>query len=179
MSSPIDQDSTPVQNPVPHDDIRPKGVSYEEHKAQNLPLHLPNHYKGGEGYGNYGYLNVNDYWVDPESKKEIYDAENQLLGADHAPQLPIGTEPIPGLTEDQIYTAFVEEVSVGINGDHEGDPRCMYITPAIFSRWAIGASLGDRYVVPKIEAPVSCSLHDNFHARGQCFEFTEEFELKI
>lgn len=158
MSSPIYQDPAPLQRPAPYDDIRPKNVSYEEHKTQSLPLYQPNHYTGNEGYGNYGYINVNGHWVDPESKKEIHDAENDLVGAFHVPNLPIGILPVPELTEDQMYAAFVADVSHGIDGDQEGDPRSMYITPTIFSRWAVGASLGDRYVVLKVESPVSCSV---------------------
>lgn len=165
------QEPAPVQNPVPDDDVRPRNLTYEEYKSQNLPRYLPLHYTGSVGYANYGYLNVNGCWVDPDSKKEIHDAENDLLSAYHVPHLPIGIEPNPNLTEDQIYAAFVEEVSAGLDGDQEGDPRAMQITPAMFSRWAVGASRGDRYVVPEVAPQVSNSLRPSTTTFTLCHHY--------
>ncbi len=158
MSAPIYTDPPPPQNAARDDGNLPKNISYDEYKARNLRRYRSNHYTDSDGYANYGYLNVNGCWVDPDGKREIYEAENGLLGEFHVPRIPIGITPVPKLTEDQLYAKFIEEVSDGPDGDLEGDPRAMYITPAIFARWAAGASLGDHFVVPKTGSAVSCHL---------------------
>jgi hypothetical protein len=148
----------PPQIQIRHSDFRANSLNYEDYKLQHLLQYLPNHYTGNEGFGNYGYLNVNGYWIDPDSKGEIFDAENGLLGASHSPNLPIGIAPVPKLTEDEMYAGFMEEVSNGVEGDEEGDPRSMYITPTTFARWAVGASQGDSYVLGKAEPQASHAI---------------------
>jgi hypothetical protein len=142
----------PPQRYLQGDDFGGKPLRYDDYKHRNPPEHRPNHYKGDEGYGNYGYFQVNDCWVDPESRKEIHDALNNR--APPVPRLPIGTIPCPGLYEDEIYKSFMAEIN-GEDGDGEGDPRAMYITSATFARWAAGASEGDYYVEATVPPQVS------------------------
>jgi hypothetical protein len=155
----------PTKIPTQHDDTGPKNLSYEVYKADNLSRFLPNHYTGNDGYANYGYLNVNGCWIDPDGKNEIADAENDFLGAKHAPRISIAVGPLPRLTENQMYAEFVEEVSHGLDGDLEGDPRSMYITANTFARWAVGASRGDHYVLQNTEISVSYFLFHGLHAQ--------------
>ena len=118
--------------------------------------HRPNHYKGHEGYGNYGYFQVKDCWVDPESQKEIHDAWNNSTPT--VPKLPIGIPPCPVTYADELYDNFIAEMS-GEDGDGDGDPRATYITPAIFARWAASVSKGDCYEETKVPPQVSHYLH--------------------
>ena len=171
--------ATLLQQPARYDSLGLKTFSYKEHKRRCLHRFQSSHYKGVDGYGNYGYIHLNGYWIDPESKKEVFEAENNLLDACHVPKLPIGIDALPVLTEDQMYAAFVEEVSTGPDGDQEGDPRSMYITPLIFARWSVGASLGDHYVAGKAEASVSCP-HISVHRFGHhCLDWFQKFQRLI
>ena len=156
VSSPMYRDPIPPQMLVRLSGLGAKTLGYEHYMNENLPKFRPNHYTGNNGYGNYGYLEVNGSWVDPDSEGEIYDALNNHSGASRVPDLAIGIGSLLGKYEDEIYSGFMAEVNDKDAGDEEGDPRAMYITPATFAHWAAGASHGDSYVKGKLEPPVSC-----------------------
>lgn len=126
-----------------------------------LPDHLPNHDTGDDGYGHYGYVKANGCWVDPDDQNARKAAAGGL-GASYVPDLPIGINPIPPPAEDELYAGFVNEVTDGLDGDGEWDPRATYITPATFARWAAGASQGDKYVRGKVDTEVSYILFYGF-----------------
>jgi hypothetical protein len=150
----------PTQTPAPRHYFEPQSLSYDDFKRRypQDSRFNPNHYAGDEGYANYGYMRINECWVDPESEGEVYDAITGRLGASYTPELPVGITPVPRMTEEDLYWAFVHEVSYGEDGDGEGDPRASYISPATFTRWAAGVTRGDHYVVEKVPPQVRWAL---------------------
>lgn len=133
-------------------------VTYEQSKLHSLPQILPNHYTGEEGYGNYGYVEANGRWVDPDCQNEVLAALHGDLKASYVPHLPIGTTPVSSEPEDEMYAEFMDEVANGLDGDGDWDPRATYITPATFARWAAGASQGDIFVAGMGDIEVSYAL---------------------
>jgi hypothetical protein len=86
----------------------------------------------------YGYLEVNGKWVDPDSERSIYNAFNGLSGEDspEIPELYRSSSPRI-LSEPQLsleYAFFAKYVE-----DDEGDPRDSRISPDTFAKWAEGA----------------------------------------
>ncbi|KAI9640083.1 hypothetical protein NHQ30_011485 [Ciborinia camelliae] len=97
-----------------------------------------NHYKGKEIWGNFGYLNVNGAWVDPDSEKDLAQAfkgypvllPEELEGArakDKRIMSPVQME--------QFYDFFNDYVS-----DDEGDPRDNRLSPEEFQKMIRGTA---------------------------------------
>jgi len=138
---------------VPYDPFKPtpSNVTFKEHLRQFPPIIGTNHYKGDMVWSNFGYIKIRGRWVDPDSEGDVADAYNASeSGDDEAPHLPdIHKSPdrgprIMNLEEqDEFYSQYTETVSDEQDG--EGDPRLYRITPATFSRWAVGSGTGERY----------------------------------
>ncbi|KAG4033535.1 hypothetical protein MFRU_004g00430 [Monilinia fructicola] len=101
-----------------------------------------NHYKGKEVWGNFGYLNVNGAWVDPDSEKDLAQAfrgyptllPEELEGArakDPRIMSPAQME--------EFYEFFNDYVS-----DDEGDPRDNQLSPKEFEEMIRGTASGGK-----------------------------------
>jgi len=141
----------------------PAPESYEEYVRRHPPTIGNHQYKGDQVYANFGYLPIGDepLWVDPDSEGELYNAYiNNSASTSHLPGLPhFRRTPPKGILspdeEDEFYKEYVEMVTDGVDG--EGDPRIYRITPATFSRWAVGAVVGEHYE-ENAEAVKVCSF---------------------
>lgn len=117
-----------------------------------------NHYKGKEVWGNFGYLNVNGAWVDPDSEKDLAQAfrgyptllPEELEGArakDPRIMSPAQME--------EFYEFFNDYVS-----DDEGDPRDNQLSPKEFEEMIRGTASGGKgdtwakaVVAPQVSIP--------------------------
>lgn len=132
------------------------GLTLQEYLDRAPPGSEIKHYVGKEGFGNYGYLLINNTWVDPDGQGECLDAlrsESTELWPHAVPIIPDGPKIMTRDEEDKFYATYTKEVSCG--GDNEGDPRYLRISPATFARWAEGATTGDSYISTEFPAPVS------------------------
>jgi len=148
--------------------VPPQGNSHSQKNGLDIPT-LQNilglappgskikHYKGEDGYGNYGHICIKNSWVDPESEEEVITAlRRESTKSIPAPVIPIVSEGAKIMTlqeQDAFYKDYTREVSD--LGDSEGDPRCLRIAPATFARWADGALKGDSYINTEVPSPVS------------------------
>ncbi|RAL66083.1 hypothetical protein DID88_005742 [Monilinia fructigena] len=101
-----------------------------------------NHYKGKEVWGNFGYLNVNGSWVDPDSEKDLAQAfrgyptllPEELEGARAKdPRIMSPTQ------MEEFYEFFNDYVS-----DDEGDPRDNQLSPKEFEEMIRGTASGGK-----------------------------------
>jgi hypothetical protein len=125
---------------------------FRQFKCKHPPQVSKNHYKGKDVWSNFGYVRINDKWVDPESTGELYKAYYNPSGGPNSkaelPQLDdYGVQAPKAITsqaeEDEFYKGYVADVVDEMDG--EGDPRQFRISAATFARWATGATKGDIY----------------------------------
>lgn len=144
----------------------PPPESYDEYLLRHPPAKPLGHYTGEEIFANFGYLEVNKTWVDPDSEGQLHNAyvkdglqakamyRTYLEDFEMNPNKESGLPPFrrPQTTsagiitpdsEDMFYKDFVEYVTDEVDG--EGDPRKHRISPTTFARWATGSKLVDRY----------------------------------
>jgi hypothetical protein len=144
----------------PHDD---SCSNFLQFKLQNPPKASRNHYQGKDVWSNFGYLRINDKWVDPESQEELYNAYYNPSGCQNSKaelswldesraQTP---KVLTAEEEDEFYKWYVSDVDDSQDG--EGDPRRFRISAATFARWAAGAVKGDMYESKIPKPSVSCS----------------------
>ena len=135
-----------------------QSISPQKSLDQAPPGSEIRHYKGELGYGNYGYLLINNTWVDPDSEGEVTKALRDELLRTSIPHIPIVSDGAKIMTpeeQDKFYREYTRDVSLSVSGDLEGDPRFLRISPATFTRWAEGASKGDSYITTEVPNPVS------------------------
>jgi hypothetical protein len=104
-------------------------------------------------FGTFGFLKVNENWVDPDSEAAIYGASNGRAVAS-PPILPgVSSSYSPYILsqaeQDIIYGKFVDD-----EDDDEGDPRNSRISPRTFAMLAEGVVKWDR-PQPEVVKPVS------------------------
>lgn len=146
------------------------GASTSANAEPYIPGPLPydaNHYRGDMVWANFGYLSYHGRWVDPDSQRELKAAYEGKTAAYHyratnrvidAPRQPGPKLMLPG-EEISFYEWFNEEVfDVGEDGDTEGDPRNLRITPETFAFWAQGAIKGNYYDQMVMEPEVSLAM---------------------
>jgi hypothetical protein len=143
----------------PHDDSY---TDFRQFKSQQLPKFSGNHYQGKDVWSNFGYVRINEKWVDPESQGQLYKAYYNPSGGPNSkaelPQLDDLRMRAPKVIatqaeEDTFYKEYVAYVEDELDG--EGDPRQFRISPATFARWAAGATKGDMYESRKLKPSVS------------------------
>ncbi|KAH8687632.1 hypothetical protein BGZ60DRAFT_12180 [Tricladium varicosporioides] len=126
--------------------------TYKEYIETHPPRCIaPNHYKGDMVFANFGYVNIEGKWVDPESEGELYRAYmNPTEGPNSKIPLPtlrqrLDSGPRIMAPEEQLkfYNEYVMNVTDWV--DAEGDPRMLRISPATFLRWAAGAVKGEHF----------------------------------
>jgi hypothetical protein len=134
----------------------PPSASFAEYICRHpAPMGL-DQYKGKDVFANFGYLEVNKTWVDPDSEGQLHNAyikdgvgakalyRAYLQERAEARGFPLfakisGDGIMTPELEDTFYKDFVDCVSDNIDG--EGDPRPYRISPATFARWAVGSRL--------------------------------------
>lgn len=142
---------------------------YKEYIKNHPPRCIaPNHYKGDMVFANFGYVNIEGKWVDPESEGELYKAYmNPTEGSNSKIPLPTlrqrsDSGPRIMTPEEQLkfYNEYVMDITDWV--DAEGDPRMLRITPATFLRWATGAVKGEHFEETLL-APQVCALPQHFN----------------
>jgi hypothetical protein len=124
---------------------------FQQFTRQNPPKVSENHYQGEDVWSNFGYLCINEKWVDPESQAQLYKAYYNPTGGHNAtaelPELDKFRTRAPKIMtaaeQDDFYKAYVFDVEDNVDG--EGDPRDIRISLATFARWAASATKGDMY----------------------------------
>jgi hypothetical protein len=143
---------------------------FRKFKSQQPPKVGENHYQGKDVWSNFGYVRINDKWVDPESQGQLYKAYYNPSGGPNSkaelPQLDNLGMMAPKVManqaeENEFYEGYVTDVEDELDG--EGDPRQFRISAAIFARWAAGATKGDWYesrkLPPSVSESVVCQQH--------------------
>ncbi len=137
----------------PHRSVKKLAIqnTYEDHIRVNPPTVGKNHYKGDMVWANFGYVMINNRWVDPDSEGAVADAlNNRKYNFNEEPDTPnfkhfndLGPKIMTPEQEDNFYQVYVEDVTDEQDG--EGDPRQYRISPANFVQWADGATPGEQY----------------------------------
>ena len=151
-------DDSGYSSAAPQEDSKP---DFSQFKLQNPPKISKNHYQGKDVWSNFGYLRINDKWVDPESQGQLYKAYyNPVEGHNAKAEFPrlddFGVHAPRVLSEDEedeFYKGYVFDVEDSLDG--EGDPRNFRISAATFARWATGAINGDAYESRMVTPSVS------------------------
>ncbi|KAK6599591.1 hypothetical protein H4I95_08466 [Botrytis cinerea] len=97
-----------------------------------------NHYKGKEVWGNFGYIEVNGVWVDPDSEKDLAHAFKgyPVLSPEKLQDARAKDARIMSPAEaDKFYEFFNDYVS-----DDEGDPRDNRMSPEEFAKMVRGTA---------------------------------------
>lgn len=128
-------------------------LSYDDYMTNFKPTVGRNHSKGAEVYNNFGYIDADGNWADPDSIGSMNDAsllvENDTSSLQFTNNLPVlpkrhkGPRIMTGDELDEFYDGYVSEVSDEFDG--EGDPRRHQISTGTFARLVQGAVRGDGF----------------------------------
>lgn len=157
---------TPVQ-PTRHKqkgsssrDTNTAGQRFASRHGQN-----PNHYHGSQSLANYGWININEQWVDPDGEGDVDNAWKGILTYDASkaafPEAVQSARVLPDTELKGLYGAFEDFVS-----DDEGKPEQNHITPEAFMTMAGGAKKGFHHELVMPQFSVSRSLYRRYERRG-------------
>lgn len=149
--------STTVQStPHPHEGPSSKETKATADHAANPHQLRSNRYHGSQSFANYGWVNINEQWVDPDGEADVDSAWRGIFTYEASKvTFPEGVRSARVLSDTELkvlYKDFEDFVS-----DDEGNPDLNHITPEDFIAMARGAKKGYRHELEAREDIVSYS----------------------
>ncbi|KAM3076510.1 hypothetical protein ACMFMG_007320 [Clarireedia jacksonii] len=100
---------------------------------------IPNHYKGKDGYANFGYLKVNEQWADPDSEASLANAFRGFQDPSTC-FLPGANDEGPQIKSPEELDKFYTECNVDLSDDDEPPLGTTAIDQATFKLLAQGVT---------------------------------------